>query len=185
MGGCRACWPRERSLLEERNNGLASGVNDFVTKSFAPDFLKQVILKWLERAAPQGEEDHAPKAEEPPGEQIDLSYLHAMSGGDETFIQDMIQTFLKEIPEMIQQVEGSLQGKLAKELCGVVHKFKPSLSMLGLKQQEKTCAKIEQMTKESPPDWSALQSNCHKLLRVVGKAQHDLQHHYSKIPEER
>ncbi|MCR9052011.1 MAG: hypothetical protein ACE362_14950 [Phaeodactylibacter xiamenensis] len=57
--------------------------------------------------------------------------------------------------------------------------------MLGLKQQEKACATIERMTKENPPDWTALRSACHKLLSVVGKAQHDLQHHHSKIPEER
>ncbi len=173
------------ALLEERNHGLASGMNDFVTKPFAPDLLRRVMVKWLEDTAPQGEEDHAPQAEESPAEQIDLSYLHAMSGGDEAFIQDMIQTFLKEIPEMIQQVETNLQDQLAEGLYSVVHKFKPSLSMLGLKQQEKACATIERMTKENLPDWTALRSACHKLLSVVGKAQHDLQHHHSKIPEER
>ncbi|MEQ8707319.1 MAG: ATP-binding protein [Phaeodactylibacter sp.] len=173
------------ALLEERNHGLASGMNDFVTKPFAPDLLRRVMLKWLADAAPRLEDDNAPPTEESPAEKIDLTYLHAMSGGDEVFIQDMLRTFLEEIPELIKQVEGNLEGKLAPELYSVVHKFKPSLAMIGLKQQEKACAQIERLTKEDQPDWAAVSDASYKLLHVVRKARHDLQHHYSKIPEER
>lgn len=174
------------ALLEERNRGLASGMNDFVTKPFAPDLLKRVMLKWTSAdTTPQIEDDIAPPAEGSPAEKIDLSYLHSMSGGDEGFIQDMLQTFLAEIPELIDQVEANLSTRNPGALYKVIHKFKPSMSMLGLKQQENACARIERMTKEEAPDWKALENACQKLLHVVRKAQQDLKHQFSKIPEER
>jgi signal transduction histidine kinase/CheY-like chemotaxis protein/HPt (histidine-containing phosphotransfer) domain-containing protein len=173
------------ALLEERNRGLASGMNDFIAKPFAPELLKRVMQKWLTCAVPQVEDDIEPPTEEAPAERVDLSYLYAMSGGDEDFIQDMLVTFMQEIPEAIESIEGHLKRKEAGGLYGVIHKIKPNLAVIGLKQQEMVCAKIKRMTRENEPDWLWLQESCSKLLHVVQSAQKELQHHYSKIPEER
>lgn len=173
------------ALLEERNRGLASGMNDFVSKPFAPELLKRVMQKWLTCATPQVEDDKEPPTEEAPAERVDLSYLYAMSGGDEDFVQDMLVTFTQEIPEIIESIEGHLKRKEAGGLYGAIHKIKPNLAVIGLKQQEMLCAKIKRMTRENQPDWLWLQDSCSKLLHVVQSAQKELQYHYSKIPEER
>lgn len=173
------------ALLEERNRGLASGMNDFVSKPFAPELLKRVMQKWLTCATPQVEDDIEPPTEEAPAERVDLSYLYTMSGGDEDFVQDMLVTFTQEIPEIIESIEGHLKRKEAGGLYRVIHKIKPNLAVIGLKQQEMLCAKIKRMTRENQPDWLWLQDSCSKLLHVVQSAQKELEHHYSKIPEER
>lgn len=173
------------ALLEEQNQGLASGMNDFVTKPFSPDLLEGIMLKWLADSTPQVEDDTAPPTEESSAEQVDLSYLHAICGGDEAFIEDMITTFLREIPEMIWGLESSLEARESAEVYSIAHKFKPNLGMLGLKQQEQVCADIKRMTKEKPADWIAIEQSSKRMLHAVRKVQQSLERRYSKMPEER
>lgn len=172
------------ALLEERNRGLASGMNDFITKPFAPTNLRRVMLKWLNGAANPSRSSAPPKADARPL-QADLSYLCDMSGGDEVFVQEMLGTFLEELPNMILLAEDNLSIKYAEGVYDAIHWLKPNLGMFGLKAQEQECAAIERMAKAEPPDWEVLQAKCAALLNEVRQVEEALQGHYSKIPDER
>jgi len=86
------------ALLDEKNRALESGMNDFLTKPFSPKQLKINLGKWLnvEMENPQGVSyDQFSKNEMI---KIDFTYLNEMSRGDHSFIKEMIELFLKEIP---------------------------------------------------------------------------------------
>ncbi len=171
------------ALLEERNRGLASGMNDFITKPFAPANLRRVMLKWLDGTASR----RPSEAEEPapPGVQVDLTYLRDISGGDEQFVQEMLGTFLEELPNMVLMAEDNLRIAYAEGVYDAFHRLKPNLGMLGLKPQEQECAVIERLAKAQAPDWKALGERCAALLSEVRQAEQAVQSYYSKIPEER
>ncbi|WP_439883335.1 Hpt domain-containing protein [Pontibacter sp. MBLB2868] len=60
-----------------------------------------------------------------------LDYLHRMSGGDNSFINEMIRLFIKQVPldlEKLKVAEAENDMVAAKQ---VAHKLKSSISMVG------------------------------------------------------
>lgn len=62
---------------------------------------------------------------------MDLTYLNEISGGDEDFIKDMIETFLDETPKDIEQLQSHLKEENWAELGDTAHKLKSSIKMFG------------------------------------------------------
>lgn len=61
-----------------------------------------------------------------------LSYLKEISGGDEEFILDMIQTFIENAPSEISTFKILAKEKNWELLGENAHRFAPSLQFLGL-----------------------------------------------------
>ncbi len=64
--------------------------------------------------------------------QIDLTYLKAMSDGDEGFIKTMIETFLTTVPDIIGKIDHYHKAKEWEALGQEIHKLKPTLKYLGV-----------------------------------------------------
>jgi HPt (histidine-containing phosphotransfer) domain-containing protein len=63
----------------------------------------------------------------------DLTYLRQVSNGDNDFIKEMIEVYMQQTPEAINNLEKHLKNKDWKMLRAVTHKMKPSFSFFGLK----------------------------------------------------
>ena len=61
-------------------------------------------------------------------EVTDLTYLKQVSNGDNNFIIEMINVYLKETPEAIKNLENHLKNKDWQKFRAVTHKMKPSFS---------------------------------------------------------
>jgi HPt (histidine-containing phosphotransfer) domain-containing protein len=80
------------------------------------------------------------------GKKYNLNYLNEISGGDKAFILDMIQTFVNNAPEEIEELK-----KLASEsqwniLGEKAHKFAPSLQFLGISVLKPVINQIEELS---------------------------------------
>jgi HPt (histidine-containing phosphotransfer) domain-containing protein len=64
--------------------------------------------------------------------EVDLSYLYKVSNGDKNFIQEITSTFLESTPKTLQDIQIQLQEKNWKQLAKVVHKIKPTITLLGI-----------------------------------------------------
>jgi len=79
----------------------------------------------------------------------DLSFLNKISGGDKTFINEMISTFRQVAPEYIVKAKGYLASGSNESLSRETHRMIPGVSFLGAKFLEEDLLKIEDYTKNN------------------------------------
>lgn len=73
----------------------------------------------------------------------DLNYLREISGGDDEFILDMIQTFVTASPGEISALKEFALNKEWTLMGEHAHKFAPSLEFLGLSSLKPVINQIE------------------------------------------
>jgi hypothetical protein len=78
----------------------------------------------------------------------DLSFLNKISGGDQSFIKEMISTFNQVAPEYIAKSKEYYAKGAIDSLSKETHRFIPGVSFLGAKQIEEDLLKIEDYTKQ-------------------------------------
>ena len=135
------------ALLDEKKRVFESGMNDFLTKPFSPNVLKELLRKWLNL-------DERIQSNSTPGKQqgvrsckTDFSYLSEFSGGDENFIMEMIETFLKESPGVLEEIKEAFRLRELEKLYNLTHRLRPTLMMMGMNTQENMAETIEKMAK--------------------------------------
>jgi hypothetical protein len=79
----------------------------------------------------------------------DLSFLNKISGGDVSFIKEMISTFRQVAPEFIEKSKEYYKEGLIDSLSKETHRFIPGVSFLGAKFLEEDLLKIEDNTKNN------------------------------------
>lgn len=80
---------------------------------------------------------------------FDLSFLNKISGGDNNFIIEMVNTFKEMVPDFIQNSKRFLADKDYIGLGREAHRFLPGVSFLGIKYIEKDLALIEEYSKKN------------------------------------
>ena len=80
---------------------------------------------------------------------LDLSYLNEISGGDNDFINDILTTFLEEMPKDMEQIETAIQNNDNDLIGKMAHKTKATLQLLGLVELKDLAMKIEQTVKRN------------------------------------
>jgi HPt (histidine-containing phosphotransfer) domain-containing protein len=86
----------------------------------------------------------------------DLTYLNEISGGDEAFVQEMINQFIEIVPGIINRLYYFYTNKDWKALASEAHKFSPNLAFVGLQAYSHLLDQIEQLS-NSEVDKSAIQ----------------------------
>lgn len=143
------------ALLEEKTRALEAGMNDFITKPFSPRILKEQVLKTLgfKRALITKKKPSVAQAID-----VDLKYLNEFSGGDIYFIRDMLETFIREAPITFGRIKTALEEQDQKEVYKGIHKIKPSFMMLGMQNQYKAAAEVENQVRKEEFDMSAVKN---------------------------
>ena len=61
-----------------------------------------------------------------------LDELKIMADGDEEFLQEMLKTFIEELPEDIKAMNDAIENGNATLTYQIAHKMKPNLQIFGL-----------------------------------------------------
>lgn len=91
----------------------------------------------------------------------DLTYLKELSNGSDEFVTEMLTIFIRETPEALSKMETHLQTKEWKLLRNVLHKIKPSMAFVGLKE-------IEQVVHDAE-EYAGSETNLDKLPEMIMK----------------
>jgi len=138
------------ALLEEKNRALDVGMNDFLTKPFSPSQLKKHLAKWLNSDIEEklifeksvnallGKSDEL---------QINFNYLMEMSQGDESFVREMTEIFLREIPLAMEQLTKALELDSWEIILEIAHRIKTNYMMVGMVKQQENALTIEKKIK--------------------------------------
>ena len=79
----------------------------------------------------------------------DLNYLRTMSGGDDKFIQEMIELFREQIEEYKQDMPALLRNKDYDSLSKMAHKAKSSVAVMGMSQVADLLKELEVLAQEA------------------------------------
>ena len=78
----------------------------------------------------------------------DLTYLTEASAGNKLFLKEMIEIFLKQTPLLIAGLFTTSQKKDWPEFRKIMHKIKPSITMMGIHELEPDIIKIDNAVKK-------------------------------------
>ena len=81
---------------------------------------------------------------------IDLSYVREISAGDDQFIANLIQSFLRSTPRFREEFRHREQRKNRQELQAVTHRLKSAALYLGLHELVRILGAIEEHAASEP-----------------------------------
>ena len=79
---------------------------------------------------------------------IKLEYLESMTGGSTDIVKEMIDIFIAQIPEMVEEMHTLYRNKDWKALGMLAHKAKSSVSIMGMDEVAEDLKKLEYLTKD-------------------------------------
>ncbi|HET9054106.1 MAG TPA: ATP-binding protein, partial [Cyclobacteriaceae bacterium] len=124
---------------------LAAGMNDYLSKPFTPEDLYHMLFEKLKVVPGSVTEVKIPSI----NKRYNLDYLQSMSGNNQEFIREMIQTFVQSIPGSLQEMEEALNLSDFSRLARVTHQIKPSMTLLGIDPLKDLAVQIEELAKKS------------------------------------
>ncbi len=141
---------------------LEAGMDDCIAKPFTPESLFEILAKYHYLKTTQVEVNHTTQK---PQEKalIDLSYLRKVSPNNDTFVYEIIDSFLQTIPQIIANIKNHLQQADWIQLEKAVHKLKPALSMIGMEEAKNMAAEIESLCTSA----SSRQDQIHRLTTAL------------------
>lgn len=131
------------SIVGEKEKCIAAGMNDFISKPFNPDTLYHKIIKKLSKALIINTVETTPtESVEESSLKINMNYLNELSGGNSDFELEMIQLFLKQIPEELQNMANAIEINDIQKLRDLCHKLKSSFDIFGLQNISELLGKL-------------------------------------------
>lgn len=131
---------------------LEIGMNDYLPKPFQPEDLYDSLSKFVKEKpvvhTTITENIVQTELTQSPNTLIDLSYLENISGGDKTFMREMIETFITNTPQAINEMEKWSHQAEWHKVGQTAHRIKPSIGFMGLKELKPTVQLIETYGKE-------------------------------------
>jgi len=129
-----------------KEQALAAGMNDFLTKPYSPDDLYRIITRHARTASAARSAAPAPAA--PPAQR--LRRIYEMAGSDQDFVVDMVLSCKKGLAELLEGATLALETHDEGELRAVIHKSKVLLELLDLADLRALLDRGKELLKNAP-----------------------------------
>ncbi|MFN8357536.1 MAG: PAS domain S-box protein [Spirosomataceae bacterium] len=141
------------AMLDQKSKTKMVGMDDFITKPFAPSQLLSALKRYVHLAPTPTESVSSSDF----SAQLDQKRLQEMYGDDKEYAAEMFRTFLNDVLPEFATLQSLLQANDWATLSKLAHKLKPTLGMVGLTQLEKQMLELE-TTSQQEPNPATLQS---------------------------
>ncbi len=159
------------ALKGDKDKYLEAGMNSYISKPFMPDDLYNLMLSYFNPAEHTNGADAKTKL-------TDLASLRKMSNNDESFVQEMIKTFIEKTPDLLNELSSASKEKNWPQVGSLAHKLKPNLSFMGINTLKDLILEIEQKGK-SETDTAKIPPLVDQLIQSVTVAIEELKEHVS------
>jgi signal transduction histidine kinase/DNA-binding response OmpR family regulator len=134
---------------KEKAKARDAGMDDYIVKPYTPEDLYNTIIKYV------GERIRTEKA--PITEAKikfreagrNLEFLDKFTGGDQELTIQLLEIFLKQVPEAVNKLNSSIQHREWKETHAVAHKVKSSIAIFELNELRKIITNIEEYARDN------------------------------------
>ena len=147
-----------------------SGFNGIITKPFEPQNMYSIIAANTDNTAVPLLPKAIPVVE---ATVINLEYLKESAAGSSEFVKNMIQIFLNQTPDYLEEIKYFYDTKNWAKLQTVVHKMKPTMIMMGMNLRCEL-EEIEEMAKQKR-DFEQMGKLLELIYAQARIAYHDLQ----------
>ena len=159
---------------KERAKAKASGMDDYVIKPYTPEELYFTILKYVQPAGKNGKtvrKENGILISRYRDAGMNLEFLDKFTGGDLELTIQLIEIFMKQVPEAIHKLNHSIDKRDWKETHAVAHKVKSSIAIFELNELKKLITNIEEYARdgenldEIPHSFSAFREGARHAMR--------------------
>jgi CheY-like chemotaxis protein len=149
------------ALKEDRDRCLDCGMDDYLSKPIRKEMLAAKLSEWEERLSIS--EPIGPDLVEPPENinpdinleinikntamskpLIDLEYLETLTGGDQAFKTELLQTFFEAIPEYLDTLQKAIEDKDAYAIERGAHLIKGTSGSMGISSIQAIASELEE-----------------------------------------
>ena len=130
------------ALLDEKERALAAGMNYHLSKPFTKEQLQKAIFFFYQIEVEGSAENFSLTL----NKGIDQTILDELYDGDWEHILLMMQVFMQNADNVITDIEEVFSAQDREGLAAQLHKLKPGLMMIGLRQCHDYLVEIEEMT---------------------------------------
>ncbi len=136
------------ALPEEREKCLQSGMNDYIAKPYNPGVLFEILENYLlkSESSPKDKKEESAPSKSKSG--YDLEYLRELSGNNTKFILEMVNSFINDMPELMEAMFRSLEGPDYEEISKFSHKSKSLAGYMGSNELREMLIGIEEMAEQ-------------------------------------
>ena len=145
------------SREEDKKKAYEAGMNGFIMKPYTPEELYSTLLNCLNMSGSSNDSLKknnimknnlsSPEMQMKPG--MDLRFLEKFTGGDWALTIRLIETFLHDVPEAIDMLEGLIPRKKWKDVHQVSHQVKSCIAIFELHELKNILIEIEDTSRES------------------------------------
>ena len=136
---------------KEKVKAREAGMNDYVVKPYTPEELFSTLLKFLPEnntvRKSTGSKESLPLVKKIQVG-MDLDFLDKFTGGDQELTIQLIEIFLKQVPEAIEKLNVHIPRRDWKETHAVAHKLKSSIAIFELHELKKLITNIEEYARD-------------------------------------
>ncbi|MFV1884952.1 MAG: Hpt domain-containing protein [Balneola sp.] len=101
---------------------------------------------------------------------LDLSYLDELSDGDDEFRKEMIQVFLREVPEQIKSLNTSVSDKNYDQTASIIHALRTKIRTFGIIALDELSERLEYSAKtKSLNNWKDFEKEVQNLTSELTK----------------
>ena len=169
------------SLHADSEKYIAAGMNDYLSKPLSEPKLFQVIAANLKNDKINSIQMKNNEFSEPAPvsnqKLYDLTTIIEISGGDEEFVQTMVELFIDTVPANLKELNAALQNKNWEMVSKAAHKLKSTLDSMGIHSIGQDIRVIEQTakTKESLENIPAMVSRINEVVvKCIDQLKKDL-----------
>lgn len=170
------------ALKGDREQCLASGMDDYLSKPFRSETLKDVLSRIRERAQSGAEQLVSNEEQQEEVESSVSEFLEKMDPDDREDLLIAIPAFMEAMPEEIALLRKALKSEDYQSFTFTSHSLKGVLGLFGDNSAMKMAAAMEQIAKSSP-DAEDLSQRIDELEESVNKLLNELKLHQIDEPE--
>ncbi len=165
---------------EDRQNCLNAGMNDFLSKPYALDQLRQIIHRWLPNQEHAATDNPEPESSEIKPEDNSASVLNAElidqirnldTSGSDALLHKLFHTFLESTGDYMQQIRNAILNEDTDDVRRLAHTLKSSSANIGAEYLSEIFKQLEMFAKAG------------ELGRIKEQAE-GLQQHYQVVVSE-
>jgi signal transduction histidine kinase/CheY-like chemotaxis protein/HPt (histidine-containing phosphotransfer) domain-containing protein len=130
---------------KEKMRARESGMNDYVVKPYTPEELFTTMKRYIGNAMTEAS---APLKYPEADQHFSLASLEKYTGGDHDLTVQLVEIFLKQIPEAIAKLEVYIPEGDWKNVHAVSHKVKSSVSIFDFNDLKKLLINIEEYARD-------------------------------------